>query len=159
MFSALMSAFCVVIAWFCKSYFTFGAVRLTFENLPLIFVGILLGPAYGAAVGASADIISALLSGFSINPLITLGAAMVGAVAGFAAKFIKSRGYFGVFGISLLSHIVGTMVIKSFALWQMGYALPMVWIRVPLYFVIAVLESYFIYILFKNRTIAFGIDR
>ena len=34
-FGAMMTALCVVIGLVCKTYLTFGAIRITFENLPV----------------------------------------------------------------------------------------------------------------------------
>lgn len=155
-FSALMTAMCIIIGWVCKSYLTFGAIRVTFENIPVLLAGILLGPAAGGAVGAAADIISALLSGFSINPVVTLGAASVGIVAGLISRYVvRSRGFLPVLASVMPAHIVGSMVIKSFGLWYFyGYALPLIFARIPLYLAIGLAETYIIYIICKNSRLA-----
>lgn len=153
--SALLTALCVVIGWVCKAYLTFGAIRITFENLPVLLAGILLGPVYGAAVGAAADIVSALLAGFGINPVITLGSAVIGAVAGLMSHYaVKKRGFFQVMLIALTSHVLGSMIIKSIGLWMYDYAWQLLALRVPLYFIIGTAESYIIYIMLKNNRIA-----
>ncbi len=152
-FSALMTAMCIIIGWVCKSYLTFGAIRVTFENIPVLLAGILLGPAAGGAVGAAADIISALLSGFSINPVVTLGAASVGIVAGLMSRYVmRGRGFLPTLASVMPAHIVGSMVIKSFGLWYFyGYALPLIMARIPLYLAIGLAETYIIYIICKNK--------
>ncbi len=151
-FAALLTALCVVIGWVCKAYLTFGAIRITFENLPVLLAGFLLGPVYGAAVGAVADIVSALLSGFGINPVITLGAAMIGAVAGVLSKYIiKKKGFLQILLVSLCAHALGSMIIKSLGLWMYSYAWQILILRVPLYLVIGTAEAYIIYIMLKNR--------
>ncbi len=151
-FSALMTALCVIIGWVCKAYFTFGAIRITFENLPVLLAGIVLGPVYGAAVGAASDIISALLSGFSINPVITLGAAAIGMVAGVLSRYVlKNKGFVAVLLASLSAHALGSMLIKSLGLWMYDYAWQLLVLRIPLYLVIGTAESYIIYILLKNK--------
>ena len=154
---ALMTALCVIIGWVCKAYFTFGAIRVTFENIPVMLSGILLGPAVGFCVGAAADVISALLSGFSVNPVITLGSACIGLVAGVLAKYVfKNRGYFSILAVSLLSHIVGSMIIKSYGLWMYGYDISLLLMRIPLYTAIGTSEAYIIYIILKNKVVKRG---
>ena len=153
-FSALMVAVCVVIGWICKSYFTFGTVRVTFDNFPLMLVGILLGPVWGAVVGIASDLVSCLMSGFAVNPIITLGAASVGLVSGLVSRYIiKGRKFAPLLLVSLLSHAVGSVVIKSIGLWTI-YRYPfyaVVGPRIPLYIVIAAVEAYFMYVILKNR--------
>ena len=42
-------------------------LRLSFENLPIIFAGLAFGPLAGAAVGLVADTVGCLLVGYAIN--------------------------------------------------------------------------------------------
>lgn len=153
-FSALMVAVCVVIGWICKSYFTFGTVRVTFDNFPLMLVGILLGPVWGAVVGIASDLVSCLMSGFAVNPIITLGAASIGFVSGVVSRYIiKGRKFPSVLAITLLSHSVGSVIIKSVGLWTI-YRIPFYAVilpRIPLYIVIALVESYLIYVILKYK--------
>ncbi len=152
-FSALMTALCVVIGWVCKTYLTFGAVRITFENIPVLLTGMLLGPVYGATVGIASDIISALLSGFGVNPAITVGAASIGIVSGVISKYaVRSKKYPAVLLSVMTAHFVGSMVIKTIALYFMNlYAWQLLAIRIPLYLVIGLAESYIIYIILKRK--------
>lgn len=154
-FSAMLTALCVIIGWVCKAYLTFGAIRITFENLPVLLAGIILGPVYGAAVGAAADIVSALLAGFGINPVITLGSASIGLIAGLMSRYLQNnKGFVCVAIVSLSAHVVGSMLIKSFGLWMYDYAWQLLVLRVPLYLVIGTIESYIIYIMLKNRILS-----
>ena len=75
-------ALSIAIAAFCKVYLSFGAIRITFENLPILLSSVLFGPLVGAATGVTADIISCIIAANPINPIITVGAAMIGAVSG-----------------------------------------------------------------------------
>lgn len=160
--SAFTVALSVLVGWVCKTYLTFGdgSIRLTFENIPIILSGIWFGPAVGLAVGASSDVISALLSGYSINPIITVGSAFVGIVSGILSSYIikEKKNFASYLIISVCAHTVGSVVIKSYGLWLYGYAVLMQ-IRIPLYIVISVAESYIIYILNKNTGIKSGIER
>ena len=60
--AAMLTALSVVIGIVCKNFLNFGSglFRVTFENLPIIMSGILLGPAAGGIVGAASDLVSYL---------------------------------------------------------------------------------------------------
>lgn len=159
--AAFMTALSVVIGWVCKTYLTFGdgSVRVTFENMPVILAALWLGPVAGGVVGAASDVISALLSGYSINPFITMGAAALGLTAGLAFRLVKSkRLWVKTTASTFLAHIIGSVIIKSYALHLYGYAVLM-WIRIPLYIGIALAESYIIYILYNNKGVSSNLER
>lgn len=158
--AALLTALSVLIGFVCKYYFTFGAIRITFDNLPVILAGMLLGPVYGGVVGAAADLVTAPVTG-SVNPFITLGAAAVGVVSGVLFRyFVKGRGYASVLLGVLPAHILGSMVIKSFGLWYFyGYALSLCLLRIPVYLGISLAEAYIIYIIYKNKGVSSQIER
>ena len=46
----------VVIGYICKMFLTFGAVRVTFENLPIMISGIFFGPLAGFMTGICSDL-------------------------------------------------------------------------------------------------------
>lgn len=151
-FASLMIALSVIIGLICKRFLTFGAIRITLENLPVMLAGFLLGPVFGAVAGASADMISAPLSGFGINPIITLGAASVGAVAGIFSRYIiKRKGFFAILISALSAHAVGSMLIKSVGLWISGYAWQLCLLRIPLYLFIGTIEAYLAFVILKNN--------
>ncbi len=152
----LLSALSVVIGWVCKTYLTFGAIRITFENVPIILSGILYGPAVGAVVAVFSDIISCLISpNPSLNPIITLGAASIGIISGCVSRYlIKNNKFFKVSVSVFLSHIVGSMIIKSIGLHIfMRYEIPVLMFRIPLYLAIATCETAILYIIMKNKYI------
>jgi len=70
------------------------AIRIGFGGLPVIFAGILMGPAAGGIVGAIGDIV-----GYSINPMgpymphFTLTAALTGIIPALVLKLIKSKNF------------------------------------------------------------------
>ncbi len=159
--AAFMTALSVVIGWVCKTYLTFGdgSIRVTFENMPVILAAIWLGPVVGAVVGAASDVISALLSGYAINPLITIGAAALGLVAGLMFRMVKGNKLALKTVVSVfLAHGIGSVAIKSYALHLYGYAVIM-GVRIPLYIGIALAEAYLIYILYKNKGISSRVER
>lgn len=159
-FAALLTAMSVVIGMICKTYFTFGAIRITFDNLPVLLAGILLGPVWGGAVGAASDLVTAPLSG-SVNPMITLGAAAIGIISGFLGKrALKKKTFMSVLLSVMPSHVIGSMIIKSIGLWYFyGYQLPLLLPRIPLYLGIGLIEAYIIYIIIKNPRLSAAFER
>lgn len=159
-FSALLCALSVAIGFLCKTYLTFGAIRITFENLPILMAGMYLGPFVGTLVGAVSDMLSCVLSGYGVNPVITLGAACVGAVSGiFFRHIIKRKGFLPTFVSALIAHAFGSMLIKSIGLYLYGHPIQVLLLRIPLYIGIALAESYLIYVITKNREIASRLER
>jgi ECF transporter S component (folate family) len=149
----MLTAMSVIIGIFCKNFLDFGGglFRITFENLPIILAGIILGPVVGGAVGAASDLVSYLLSAqiFAPNLIVTLGAASVGVISGVVAKYIiKKRGYAQIIAAGAIAHIIGSMIIKPIGLFQY-YQWLVLW-RVPLYLIIAPLEIVLLCFLYKN---------
>lgn len=116
------------------------SIRISFENLTIILAGYLYGPLCGALCGTVADIVGCILVGYSINPVITLGAATIGFLSG----------VFGRHGIAkvpklwlsvVAAHTVGSVVIKSAGLYlYFATPLPMLALRIPTYVLIGALE-------------------
>jgi ECF transporter S component (folate family) len=131
--------------------------RVSFENLPIIFAGIALGPLFGAAVGLVADITGCLIVGYSINPVITAGAVSIGFLSGLVfrlgtSKALKIRVLLSVFG----AHIVGSVIIKTAGLaWFYGTDFwTLIFYRAINYALIIALEHTIIYILARNKEIS-----
>ena len=156
-FSAMLAAISVVIGIFCKNFLNFGngLFRITFENFPIILAGIAYGPIAGACVGAVSDIVSYVLStqSFAISPIVTIGAAMVGAVSGIMSHYvIRKEGLLRILLSVISAHAVGSLIIKSIGLF-VYYEWLVLW-RIPTYIVIGVLEALLICALYKNKYIA-----
>ena len=142
-YAAMLAAISVVIGIFCKNFLNFGngLFRITLENFPIILSGLAFGPVVGALVGAVADIISFMLSTqtLAISPVVTLGAAAVGAVSGLVSHYlVKREGNARVILSVLAAHLVGSVLIKSVGLFAY-YEWLVLW-RIPTYAVIAALE-------------------
>ena len=151
--AAMLTAMSVIIGIICKNFLNFGGglFRVTFENLPIILTGILYGPIIGGAVGAATDLISYFLSAqvYPPNLIVTLGATMVGVMAGIFAKYIvKKRGYAQIILSGTMAHIIGSMIIKPIGLFQ--FYQWAVLFRIPLYLVIATIEIIILCLLYKN---------
>lgn len=157
--SALFVALSIILGK--QLSFTAGPFRISFENLTVLMAGMFFGPAVGAIVGACADLIGCLIVGYSINPIVTAGAASVGFVAGLVWKLlsrlnIKKR----VFLSAGIAHVIGSMIIKSIGLYiYFGFPLAMIALRIPLYIVIGALEAYIILLLLRNKEISRLLER
>ena len=154
--TAMLTAMSVVIGIFCKSFLNFGGglFRVTFENLPVLIVGILFGPLAGALAGAATDIISYLLSPqvYPINLLVTLGATSIGLVAGLISRYIVKRpGYFRIVLSCAAAHVVGSMILKPIGLYAF-YGWAILW-RVPLYLLIMPAEILLICLMYRNKAV------
>ena len=141
-------------------------IRISFENLPLMVAGICFGPLVGAMTGAVADLVGCLLYGYSINPLITLGAAAVGFTAGVVSHYLIRKPLALSVGVSVFSaHILGSVVIKSFGLaawylakYNMGIAELMGW-RLLVYTLTGIAEFTVIYLLLRSRMFCAQLER
>ena len=126
------------------------------ENFPIILSGILFGPAVGAAVGIVSDMVSYFLStqSFAISPIVTLGAALVGAVSGTVSNYvIKKRGALRVIISTLAAHVVGSLIVKTFGIYtyySMSYGMLLLY-RIPTYAAIISVESFFLCLIFRHK--------
>lgn len=155
--TAMMTAISVVIGIFCKNYMNFagGLFRITFENLPILITGIVYGPVVGGIVGVASDLIGYLFSAqiYPPNPIVTLGAATIGIVSGVVAKYIiPKKGTTQIICSGISSHVIGSMIVKSFGLYQFYGAL-VLW-RIPTYILISAAEITIICILLKRKSFA-----
>lgn len=159
--SALLAATCVILAVAAKSIFGTGPMRLTIENLPIFMASFFFGPVWGVAVAVCADLLSCVMSGMAPYPLITVGAALIGAISGILYRYLPQRvGVAARISVSvLIAHMVGSMTVKTLALWLLlddaGVTLLL---RIPVYIGITVIESLILVFLAKNKTFMRQID-
>lgn len=155
---AMLSAISII----CGKYLAINlgeVLRISFENLPIIFAGIALGPACGALVGVVADLVGCVLVGYAINPIVTLGAAIIGTVSGAVFLLLKRikalpLGLKVTFSVAV-SHIFGSVIVKTFGLavfYDMPVFILMLW-RLLNYTVIAIPESILLWVLMRNSAI------
>ena len=114
-----ISAFLAALSIILGKYLAINlgdTIRLSFENLPILFAGLYFGPIMGLCVGITADLVGCILVGYSINPIITLGAAIIGFTAGFCSKLVK-KNFLRIVSAVLISHIFGSVIIKSIGLY------------------------------------------
>lgn len=153
-------SFLVSISIVCGKYLAIrggDVLRFSFENLPIILAGILFGPLAGASVGIVADLVGCFLVGYTINPIVTVGAALIGLLSGLAWRyFVRSETLscnVRLVLVVLISHLVGSVMIKTVGL-AAFYSFPIeilfLW-RLLNYVIIGVIESVLLCILFHNK--------
>ena len=157
-YCALLSAFCVVLAFAAKGIFGQGPLRFTVESIPIFFGAFYFSPFAGAAIALTADLLSCVLTGMAPLPLVSLGAVLVGLVSGVMHRYILKKAKQPLrITVSVFSgHIVGSMLVKSLALYPF-YNVTVFW-RIPIYIGIAVIESAVIVLLMKKQAIARQIE-
>jgi len=150
--AALLAALSIVLGKYLAFNIT-QAIRISFENLPILIAGILFGPLIGALVGVVADLVGCVLVGYAINLIITFGAAVIGALSGFAFKRMPvSRMPVKLIISVAAAHIIGSMIIKSVGIYiYYNYPIPVILLRIPTYIAISAAEFSIIHLLLKNR--------
>ena len=166
-FAAILSAMSFILGKFLQIPNPFqDFIRISFENLPIILAGISLGPIAGALVGTAADLIGCVSYGYSINPIITVGAASIGFISGFISNYVVKKPLILKIAVSsAAAHAVGSVLIKSAGLaawylakYDLGYWEFVGW-RLVTYTVIGIAESVLLYILLKNRAFQKQLER
>ena len=165
--AGLLAALSLILGKFLQIPTPFSQlVRISFENLPVILSGVVLGPLAGAMTGAVADLVGCLLYGYAINPIIMVGAAVVGFISGLCAwSFAGSRLWLQLAISVVTAHALGSVLIKSLGLaawylasYEMGYWELVLW-RALTYTLISVLETMLLYFLLRHRGVAKQLER
>lgn len=129
-------------------------LRISFENLPLLLAGYLFGPLAGGITGVCADLLGCLLRGYAVNPIITLGAGLVGVMAGLFGKrgvTAKPRLWLSI----VAAHLVGSLIVKSFGIWlYFATPLPGLALRIPTYILTGTAEYVILSLILKNKALA-----
>lgn len=154
---AMLTAVSVVLGIICKNLFTVAVYyRFTVENIGVIFAGIFFGPAAGVLVGVASDAISCVLStNPAINPIISIGAASVGAVSGLISHYVIREHTDGQFIMSAAAaHLVGQVAIKSVGK-MLYYGMPWygIFIGLAMSVIACTVEAAVIRMLWRNREI------
>ena len=123
-----LCAFLVALSIVCGKFLAIPVgemLRFSFENLPILFAGLVFGPAEGVLVALSADLLGCVLRGYAINPLVTLGAVCIGLLAGLGGVLLRRLPITRqVMVTTAVAHLVGSVVVKTFGLVQY-YSLPL----------------------------------
>jgi ECF transporter S component (folate family) len=161
--SALLAALSIVLGKYLAINVT-DSIRLSFENLPILMAGIFFGPAVGCAVGVTADLLGCILVGYAINPIITLGAALIGILSGAVTLLFRRNDRplspISVFLSVYAAHAVGSMAVKSLGL-SIYFSTPMevLLLRIPIYLVVGTLEATVLLLLARNRLFTGELNR
>lgn len=137
-------------------------MRFSLENLTIIFSGIVFGPIYGLAVGIVQDLVGCLMVGYTINPIITLGSAMIGGICGLAYKHTKRLSRMLRISVSVtLAHLIGSVFTKSIGL-AIFYDLPFLptvaW-RTLNYVIVGIVEIILLYLMLKSKLLLTQINK
>lgn len=133
-------------------------MRFSLENMPIIFAGMVFGPVAGLAVGAIADLVGCIMVGYTINPIVTVGAGLIGLVSGIMPRLLQktklSRGIITVLTVGA-AHLVGSILIKTIGLsayYSMPFVILLLW-RVLNYLIVGALDGIILHILLRNPAI------
>lgn len=156
-FGSLLTALSILFGKFLA--FNIGeGIRISFENLPVIFASVALGPLWGCAVGVAADLLGSVLRGYSINPLIPFVQALMGFLPGFLIRTVFRRLRPAPIVLSVtISHVLLSMGLKTAILYWFYYPGTPYWIlqsqRVITYLIVCAAEAYLAVLLLRNSSI------
>ena len=154
-----VAAFLAALSIVCGKYLAINAgpvLRFSFENLPILFAGIVLGPVWGALVGAVADLLGCVLVAYAINPIITLGAVTIGFFGGLVFRLTARmpRAWALALAVSA-AHLLGSVFIKTWGLsafYDLPFYVLLLW-RLLNYAIVGVVEFVLLFFLLKNQAV------
>ena len=154
-------AFLTALSIVCGKYLAIrggDVMRFSIENMPIIFAGMCFGPIAGGAVGLVADLVGCVLVGYTINPVVTLGAAAIGVVSG-ACSLLLQRTNLKPWIITIVSvasaHLIGSVIIKTAGLsvfYSMPFHILLLW-RALNYLIVGIIDGFAVHILKNNKEI------
>ena len=154
-----VSAFLAALSIVCGKYLALpvgNVLRFSFENLPILLAGMMFGPITGALVGIVADVLGCVMVAYTINPLVTLGAACIGLLGGVLFRLTKKLPLLWQTCITvILTHLAASVVVKTYGLAQyydMPFYVLMLW-RLLNYAIVGVAEWLLIYTVLKNQAL------
>ena len=156
-FMALMVALSIVLGKFMAINIT-EMIRISFENLPIILAAVILGPLQGATVALAADLLGCFLRGYTINPVVTVGAVLLALIVGFTFKLIPVKDVITRLTFSILpAHFFASVVVKTIGLaafylskYNMGAGMLFL-LRLSVYGLTAICEIFIVSALLKSK--------
>ena len=154
-----VSAFLAALSIICGKYLALpvgNVLRFSFENLPILLAGMMFGPITGALVGVVADLLGCVMVAYTVNPLVTLGAACIGLLGGVLFRLTKKLPLLWQTCITvILTHLVASVVVKTFGLaayYDMPFHILLLW-RLLNYAIVGVAEWLLLYTVLKNQAL------
>ena len=154
---AMLSAISIV----CGKYLAINvgeAMRFSLESMPIIFAGFAFGPIAGGLVGLVADLVGCLMVAYTINPLIALGATLIGLISGampLALSKITDSEKITTISSVFVAHFIGSVLVKTVGLsayYDMPFTILLLW-RTLNYLIVGALDSAVVYALLHNKGI------
>ena len=154
-------AMLAAISIICGKYLAINVgefMRFSLENMPIIFAGVAFGPVAGAVVGIVADLVGCVMVGWVPIPLVTVGAAAIGAISGGVSLLITKTAlpsWLKTIIIVSCAHFIGSVMIKTIGLagfYDIPYTILMLW-RMLNYLIVGIIDGVVIHILMKNKGI------
>ena len=94
-----------------------ATTRFSIEAVPVFLAGMLFGPIPGALVGAAADAVGCLFSGYGFNPLFTVPPILYGLCGGLFRPLLARRMRVGTVALAFLPAVVlGSILYQSWSL-------------------------------------------
>ena len=158
---ALLTAIGIILGKFLAFNIT-EFMRFSLENLTIFLASIAFGPIAGLIVGVCEDIIGCMLAAYVWNPLITLGAALNGLIAGLVYRYASKLNGSLRIGVSVVTaHLVGSVLTKTAGL-SIFYSLPFLptlgW-RTVNYAIVSGTEIIVLTYLLKSKVLLSNIDK
>ena len=155
----VISAFLAALSIICGKYLALSlgnVLRFSFENLPILLAGMMFGPIVGMTVGVVADLVGCVMVGYTVNPLVTLGAACIGLFGGLLFRATKKLPLLWQTCITvILSHLAASVIVKTYGLAQyydMPFHILLLW-RLLNYVIVGVAEWLLLYTVLKNQAL------
>ena len=154
---AMLSAISIV----CGKYLAINvgeAMRFSLESMPIIFAGLAFGPIAGGLVGFVADLVGCLMVAYTINPLIALGATLIGLISGampLALSKITDSEKITTIASVFAAHFIGSVLVKTVGLsayYDMPFTILLLW-RALNYLIVGTLDCVVVYVLLHNKGI------
>ncbi len=152
-------AMLVAISIVCGKYLAIrggDVMRFSLENMPIIFAGMAFGPLAGGLVGVVADLVGCLMVGYTINPLVAIGAGVIGVISGALPSLLKKtklRSWIITALTVAAAHLIGSLIIKTFGLasyYDIPFIILLLW-RVLNYIIVGAADGAIVHILLGNK--------
>lgn len=160
-------AMLVAISIICGKYLAISGgdiMRFSLENMPIIFAGMAFGPLAGGAVGLVADLVGCIMVGYTINPVVAIGAATIGVISGLIPSLLKRLTLHSRLITAttvFTAHLIGSVLIKTVGLaayYDTPFPILLLW-RILNYLIVGVVDGSIVHILLNNKGIRMQINK